>query len=256
MNPSGVKYICDICGKGYTRKSKMLCHREVHSQQSTASTIISESSHVTVGTGNNSNNTTVNIQNLVLERNYRPFLEKLIRIHGDERKVFQHLKQVVHEQIKGEVKLFGDMYMSGDDPEKWSVVCVDAKTHFFKIRQPDGSWVDDPGAIKSKRLFYNNYTDSVLFLMDGIVFQRIVDQNVDGDDYDYRAGTLMDHTQIDVLQERLHHVCSSSFRQNLFASELAKHYHQRIRDVKNRTCDVRMVVNGHLNRMGKSPYRT
>jgi len=161
------------------------------------------------------------------------FLKKLIKLKGGEEQALRAIKEAVYNKVKGEVKLFGEMYLRGDDPTQWPIVCVDAKTHYFKIKQPDGTWISDPGGLESRKRYYGNYTDGVLHLMNNAMFIPVVDQDVQHDDFPDRAGSQMDHVDLRTIQDRLHEVCSSRFNQELFASELTKLYFRRIRDIKN-----------------------
>jgi len=241
---TGIKkgdYACDQCNKKFTRRDNLLKHVK---QYHCGINVVKNSNNIT-NSHNVTNNNVTNIT-MLLTRDHQEFLNQLINLKGNEHNALNSLKNAIHEKIKGEVKLFGEIYMQGDDPNQWSVVCVDAKT---KIRQEDGSWLDDPNAVESRKRFYSNYTDSMLVLMKNLMFNCIVDQRVNSDDYDYRVRECMDLVGLQETQTRLFDVCSSEFSQNTFAKELTNLYFSRLREIKNKCKDGDHVINCYLSRM-------
>ena len=109
------------------------------------------------------------------------------------------VKQAAYAKIKGEVELFGKMYLRGDDPDLWPIVCVDPKTNFYKIRNKDGTWTPDPGALQIRKRYYGNFTDSVLLLIQQFMFAPVVDIRVDQPDYAERASGNMDYADLQTL---------------------------------------------------------
>jgi len=247
-------YKCDQCDRNFVRQDNLRRHVKI----SHPSLVAKEGSIVCtnhkgdnlVSNVVNSNNTT----NIFLTRD-PDFLKKLIELKGGEEAALNALKKAVYHKIRGEVELFGEMYLRGDDPEKWSVVCVDAKTHFFRIKQPDGTWLDDPGAVESRKRFYGNYTDAVLMMMGRIVIDPVVDRGVDLDDFPDRAGTQMDFVDMQSMQCRISEVCSQKFQQELFAKELTSYYFGRLRQIKQKNISTQRRmdhIKDYLNGMERN----
>jgi len=228
-NPNRIMehYECNYCGKEFHRKDVLLKHlKNIHTTNS--KTINNHDKHYTINIGGS-----VNIDGPIYLARDPGFLEKLIKLKGGEEGALNAIKEAIYNKVKGEVKLFGEMYLQGDDPTRWPIMCVDEKTHFFKIRQSDGTWLSDPDAVESRRRFYGNYTDSVLILMNQFMFLPVVDHEVDHEDFSDRAGEKMDYVDLKTIQARLTEICSQKFDQELFAKELTKLYFKRIRDIQN-----------------------
>jgi len=255
FNPSlNGKFICQKCGKTYLRRDILARHVKKAHPGTERGTLNSVKNLKIVNNKNTTNNTNVGntcvnshnvttVNKIYLSRNDPDFVRRLIALKGGEKEALRALKKAIYSEVKGEVELFGEMYCQGNDPSQWSVVCVDAKTNYFKIKLPDGSWLDDPGAVESCRRFYGNYTDGVLVLMRDVMFGPIVDRDVDAPDFPDRAGNQMDIVDLRTIQDRIHYVCSQKFKQNLFAKELTKYYCRRVRDIKNsRKDDIDVIA--------------
>jgi len=240
------RHKCNICGKILASAETLQRHlSKIHGERK--ETVILKNIVNNINTGNKTdnstvNNTTINNNQIYLTRD-PDFLKKLIELKGGEKQALQAIKQAVYEQIKGEVKLFGEMYLKGDDPSLWPIVCVDAKTHFFKIKQPDGTWLDDPGAYHIRKRYYGNYSDTVLILIRQFMFDPIVDHDVHLENFHDRAGDQMDFVDLRTVQERVYEINSQKFKQELFARELTDLYFNRIRDIKNARKDPDSALN-------------
>jgi len=227
---------CEYCGKQCRDVSNLMRHIKT-----------THNSHNTVMTTNHHHYTTIINNPIYLSRD-PSFLEKLIKLKGGQEEALNAIKEAIYNEVKGEVKLFGEMYLQGDDPTKWPIICVDEKTRFFKIRMEDGTWLSDPDGVESRRRFYGNYTDSVLILMNQFMFLPVVDHGVELDDFSDRAGEKMDHVDLKTIQNRLTVICSQKFNQELFAKELTKLYFKRIRDIQNskKDCDILLEKLTHI----------
>jgi len=240
---------CPECGMKFSRRDNLCRHVKQKHPYSKTYTVISDSRDIY---SNNIYNINVNVNvpktekkrdiggesvpevsSLNLEHDHKKFLGRLSQIHGNDESVYRYLKNIIRGQIRSEVKLFGEIYMAGDDPSTWSIKCINPKTCHFMYKNVDGEWVHDPHASQSRRLFYSNYTDSVLFLMDKVVFQPLNSNHV-GSDFDVRAYEIMDANDMGNVINRICKICSSEFQQELFGRELVRYYQERLRIIKDK----------------------
>src|SRR3989338_2332623 len=238
------KVDCPSCGKqfnsqGIMGKHLIRCRKDTPLEHPQTPHLVSEvinvdNNHHNVNiNSNNGNNHTTNVTNQIYLTRDPKFLDLLIQLKGGRQEAFNALKKAVYNEIRGEVELFGEVYLRGNDPSLWPIVCIDSKTCYFKIKNPDVSWTADPGAVKIRERYYGNYTDAVLLLVNFFMFDPIVDQNIDSPEYEGRACERMDYVDLQTIQTRLAYVCSKKFRQDMFARELADYYIRRIEDIKN-----------------------
>ena len=166
------------------------------------------------------------------------FLDLLIKLTGSEEGAIRAIKKAVYHKTRGEIELLGDVYLRGDDPSKWSIMCVDPKTAFFKVKMsPDGDWISDPGGKLIREIFCGNYTDSILQAVGRFMINRVVDIDVDKEWYSHRVEGAMDHIDMKSLQDRAMEVCSQRYRHDLFTKELIKYYFERVRAIRAKLHD-------------------
>ena len=252
-------YTCGHCSKEFTKRYGLVRHQKHHCQDPDTARIECEQCHhiysnayslqrhlkkhhhtsqqpVNITIDQNHHNHQVinnNVTNQIYLTRDPNFLSELIKLKGGEREALWAIKEAVYGQIKGEVNLFGEIYLRGDDPSLWPIVCLDPKTNYYKIRNRDGTWTHDPGAIHIRKLYYGNYTDAVLLLVNKFMFEPLIDINVGDIDYSQRAENNMDYVDLKHIQDRLAEVCSHRFKQETFARELTKYYCRRIREIQN-----------------------
>ena len=160
------------------------------------------------------------------------FLDLLIKLTGSEEGAIRAIKKAVYHKTRGEVELLGDVYLRGDDPSKWSIMCVDPKTALFKVKMsPVGEWISDPGAKLIREIFCGNYTDSILQTIGRFMINKVVDIDVDKEWYSHRVEGAMDHIDMKSLQDRAMEVCSQKYRHDLFTKELIRYYFERVRAI-------------------------
>ena len=237
---------CEQCQQIYSNGFSLQRHLKKHhaAAQPSASNItighdgnVGNDSHDNHNHDQNHHNQQAQVINNVTNQIYLTrdpnFLNELIKLKGGEREALWAIKEAVYGQIKGEVKLFGEMYLGGEYLVLGRMVCLDPKTNYYKIKNRDGTWTHDPGAVHIRKLYYGNYTDAVLLLVNKFMFEPLVDINVGAQDYSQRAENNMDYVDLKRIQDRLAEVCSHRFKQESFAKELTKYYCRRVREIQN-----------------------
>ena len=259
-NPSKCDYNCQHCNRRYNSRDSLTRHLRVSHPQFIKADRIDQvidqsvnNSHnegSIIGDHNTVNHTVNNQIYLVRDPN---FLQTLVEIMGSEEGALLAIKRAAYNKIQGEVELFEKVYLRGNDPSLWPIVCTDQKNCIFKIKNRDGTWTSDPGAKKIWELFCGNYTDSILMTINRFLIEPLVDKNVGSEDYSTRATSLMDHIDFMTLQTRPTELYSPKYRQDQFAKELIKAYYRRLRTIQedlktDQQVAVDQIITGSQNR--------